>query len=477
MATQTVSTSGSGLVFNNTYTANCSQQYISCIVAAENTYESLWSNSLTVNITFDEQATGKTGSQLASNHWFWVTESYAQLRNALPASDSLPSTDPTGGHTWHLPVAYARMLGLSSSAPSTDDTVTPNSSYNWSFGQDVTSTLEHEISEGVMGRVGGLGDQNGVWSTMDLFRYSSPGVPDFTDGRDGLTTYFSVNGSALSSLSFNNEFMSNGSKANSGDTADFTQSDVYGTGHPGETDTLSPTDITIMDALGWTQRTSPSPTPTPTPSPSWLPPAGTTNDFAVTDQSTTGSYAGGSWQAEGTPYSGPVAGLTSELIAVTPDNINVTASAPNVFISLDGGSGEDAIAVNQVNGNNVLNGSTGSSFLYGGSGDDTFFVDDRNPRAGSDIWSTVVGFHSGDAATIWGVTPSDFTLSWVDGQGAAGYTGLTLHATAPGVPTASLTLAGFTSADLTDGKLTVSFGTTAATGGLPGSTYMYVHAN
>jgi hypothetical protein len=44
------------------------------------------------------------------------------------------------------------------------------------------------------------------------------------------------------------------------------------------------------------------------------------------------------------------------------------------------------------------------------------------------------------------------------------------------VPTASLTLAGSTSADLTDGKLSVSFGTTAATNGVPGSTYMYIHA-
>jgi hypothetical protein len=80
-------------------------------------------------------------------------------------------------------------------------------------------------------------------------------------------------------------------------------------------------------------------------------------------------------------------------------------------------------------------------------------------------------------ASIWGVSPNDFALSWVDGQGAAGYTGLTLHATAAGVPTASLTLTGFTSADLTDGKLTVSYGTTPASGGVPGSTYMYVHAN
>jgi hypothetical protein len=43
-------------------------------------------------------------------------------------------------------------------------------------------------------------------------------------------------------------------------------------------------------------------------------------------------------------------------------NVNITATTSNTFISLDGGTGEDAIAVNHVNGNNVLNGSTGSSF-------------------------------------------------------------------------------------------------------------------
>ena len=75
-----------------------------------------------------------------------------------------------------------------------------------------------------------------------------------------------------------------------------------------------------------------------------------------------------------------------------------------------------------------------------------------------DIWSTVSGFHAGDAATIWGVTPQDFGLTWMDGQGTAGFTGLTLHATAAGQPTASLTLARYTSADLGDGRLSVSFG-------------------
>jgi hypothetical protein len=191
-------------------------------------------------------------------------------------------------------------------------------------------------------------------------------------------------------------------------------------------------------------------------------------EFSILDTTTGAASA-----VPGTPYSGPVAGLQREYIYTSTDNLNVTATAPNAFIHT--GSGEDAINVSQVNGNNVLDGGTGSNFLVGGTGQDTFFVDDRGPSP--DIWSTVANFHSGDAATVWGLTASDFNMSWVNGQGATGYTGLTLHATATGVPTASLTLHGFTTADLTNGKLAVTFGTTAETDGVPGSTYMYIHAN
>ena len=112
------------------------------------------------------------------------------------------------------------------------------------------------------------------------------------------------------------------------------------------------------------------------------------------------------------PYTGPVSGLQNEYINITSDSLNISVSTPNWFIH--SGSGTDAIAANS--GINVLDGGTGSNFLTGGSGTDTFFVDDRGPTA--DIWSTVNGFHAGDAATIWGVTPQDFGLTWVDGQGA-----------------------------------------------------------
>src|SRR5258708_4550219 len=173
------------MVFNNTFTAaaNANAAYKACIISAEQLIQSLWTNNITLNLTFDAQNNGATGN-LASNSWAsWVTVTYAQLKAALPAFDSLPTSDPNGNNTayWHLPEAYARMLGLSGSTFTPDDTVTLNTGYSWSYGQDVTNTIIHEISEGAMGRVGGLGDQNSVWSTLDLFRFSAPGVRDFTD--------------------------------------------------------------------------------------------------------------------------------------------------------------------------------------------------------------------------------------------------------------------------------------------------------
>jgi len=167
-------------------------------------------------------------------------------------------------------------------------------------------------------------------------------------------------------------------------------------------------------------------------------------------------------------YNGPVSGLQYQYINGSPDNLNVTGGAPDMFIHT--GAGDDAIDISKNNGNNVLDGSTGSNFLVGGTGNDTFFVDDRSPPA--DIWSTVANFHAGDAATIFGITQQGFDTSWVDGQGATGYTGLTLHVTSPGHPTASLTLAGFSTADLSNGRISNTWGTEP-----DGTPYLYVHAN
>ena len=172
------------------------------------------------------------------------------------------------------------------------------------------------------------------------------------------------------------------------------------------------------------------------------------------------------WQQALSPYTGPLSYLSDEFIDVNPDNLDLTATTPNVF--LHSGPGEDALTV--LSGQNVLDGGTGSNFLTDGSGTDTDFVDARG--ATKDIWSTMNNFHAGDSATVFGVTQAEFT-SWANGQGAAGFIGLTTHFPIGGGITASLTLAGYSTADLSNGRLSVSFGTDAASG----SPFMFVHAN
>ncbi|MCC6720389.1 MAG: choice-of-anchor E domain-containing protein [Acetobacteraceae bacterium] len=164
-------------------------------------------------------------------------------------------------------------------------------------------------------------------------------------------------------------------------------------------------------------------------------------------------------------YAGPVSDLQHQFISITPDNLVIAATTDNWFIRT--GNGTDAIAAR--GGTNVIDGGGGSNFLTGGFGRDTFFVDLRD--AAADVWSTVANFQSGDEVTLWGVTSEAATLSWRDGAGAAGATGLTLHASMPGRPTGSLTLAGYDTGDLTNGRLVASFGTVG------GSDYMFVRAS
>ena len=196
------------------------------------------------------------------------------------------------------------------------------------------------------------------------------------------------------------------------------------------------------------------------------PPPSGSGDYQISDE-TNGTMT----TSNGQPYTGPVAGIVNDIIMATSDNINILPTIPNVFIHT--GSGNDAIDVSGVNGNNILDGSTGTNFLTGGTGSDTFFVDDRNLT--SDVFDTINGFHSGDSATVWGVTPSDFTIT-PGNNVLASAPGLDFAITAPGKPNANINLPNFSTTDLGDGKLTMSFGTSPSLPGLPGSPYMLIQA-
>ena len=89
-----MSTPGSGLVFVNTYAAGDTAAYEADIVAAEETLESLFTNKLTLNVTFEESNKGNNGDALSNSWPSFVNVSYATLKSALPASidTDLPAT-------------------------------------------------------------------------------------------------------------------------------------------------------------------------------------------------------------------------------------------------------------------------------------------------------------------------------------------------------------------------------------------------
>ncbi len=140
-----------------------------------------------------------------------------------------------------------------------------------------------------------------------------------------------------------------------------------------------------------------------------------------------------------TPAAGGPSYLEGQFIWSGANNVAIATAAPNVF--LKGGAGMDALQV--TSGRNVLDGGTGSNFLVGGTGDDTFFAD---ARGGAVVWSTLVNFNAGDAATLWGFVPGVSTWAWDPAiSGASGYEGATLRASIAGQGIdASVTFAGMT---------------------------------
>ena len=270
-----VKTAGSGLVFVDTFTADDTTAYENCVIAAEKQLEGVITNNITLHMTFDMGVKGDTDFNHFSDG---IQVKYATLKAALhkvAPNDVLPPVDPSNGGLYNLAPAYARMLGLTTSAPSDDAIVTFHTNgATWDFGQDVVNAITHGISEAGLGRVSGMGvsiSDEGVvtpepdgWEPLDLFRYTASGLYDSSDGKgnliDGIvpntTDYFSSDGGAQTSqdadLSFTNLFA--GTVVNPDaetDADDWREDDVFGVNNAGETDTLSVTDLDVMSALGW----------------------------------------------------------------------------------------------------------------------------------------------------------------------------------------------------------------------------------
>ena len=229
-------------------------------------YAQLFSNSEVVNIHvgYGEVGGSSIGSgSLASSMSTGYYETYSQVAAGLKsgtsfsswqqsADSTLTATDPTNGGKFFVTKAEAKTLGqISGSSTSVDGYVGLSNAYNFNYtgkpmpGQyDAIGAFEHEFSE-VMGRMGSVGFSfgSGVYTPLDLFRYSSSGVRDLTAGPG----YFSVNSGTTNLGNFNNPL-------NGGDAGDWIGSlagDSYGSGYPGMVAALSPTDIIVDSAIGY----------------------------------------------------------------------------------------------------------------------------------------------------------------------------------------------------------------------------------
>ena len=451
----------SSLTFINSFTPEVTQQYRNAVLAAEADLQSKIADTTTFHVAFDfKPLTGFSGS----NSFSVFQVSYADFKAALTkhattaddfaAVASLPSLDPSNGAGLAVSGGLAQILGLAPASNDTDDTVTLNSKLPWTYGADAVGVIEHELTEGLMGRIGGLGlTSAGNWGPLDLFRYSSPGVRDYSGGADSRPAYFSVDGTALL-VKFHNAFSTGRFDGQDFGDWDGTKGDAFGPGGPGSPGQLTVTDLRVLDILGWTPTSS-------------TPPGATPLAGAVVSYVDTTTNQRGSLVMDPAPTSGP-GYLKNQYIYAGSDNVVLSTQASNVFIH--SGSGNDAIQV--ASGRNVVDGGLGSNFLTGGTGEDTFFTDARKPGV---VWNTLRNFHAGDAATLWGFAAGVSTYHWDTAlAGATGSQGATLRASIAGGDSrtgngtdASITFAGLSVQQARNLQVT--------TGTQTGGTYLYIY--
>lgn len=271
-------TSTSGLVINVVYDSSVTTasqtvqtELQTAVNAAAQFFETTFSNPITLRIDVGWGEVGGSTTPFGRTGALGASESngnrvsYNTVWNALVANQtsgaqsaaagSLPANDPTtgSGNDYYVSQAEEKALGIPIQRPAAvDGAIGISSSYNFTFDPnnralpgyyDAIGTIEHEISE-VMGRTGSLGtyDGSGIYTPLDLFRYSAAGQRQLSPG----SGYFSVNGQTLLTQ-YNNPVLG-------GDAADWVSTlsgDSFGFGYQGVASLVSSTDVTEMNVLGY----------------------------------------------------------------------------------------------------------------------------------------------------------------------------------------------------------------------------------
>jgi hypothetical protein len=234
--------------------------------AAAGYFSQMFSNAEVINIDvgWGEVDGMSIGSgNLAASVRPGMYRTYAQVLSGLQkdagrssvqaqADSTLPSTDPLGARFYYVPFGEAKTLGfISSTGGETDGYVGMSSTAPLDFSQptavgyyDAMGALEHEISE-VMGRVGAVGAAygSGLYTPLDLFRYSAPGVR--ATSTSASSPYFSINAGTTNLGNYN------ATTADFGDWNSTVRGDAYGGAGLGTTLATTPNDLIENAVLGY----------------------------------------------------------------------------------------------------------------------------------------------------------------------------------------------------------------------------------
>jgi hypothetical protein len=271
--------------FDSSITGNANAAAIEgAINTAITTIEGLYSNSVTLNVTFTYNPA--SAENLLSNTQIFFGVSYNQYITRLQADlaanpqnpvlatalANLGSGNDANGQT-DLAVAGNQLTMLGFAGRPGNARININSNQPFAFSRPVPSNqfdavggLEHELNQALGG--GGAGSQplmfmaNGCvgssgaffcskFGPLDLYRYSAPGTPSFSTSITA-TSYLSVDGGATSIVSFNQD-----SRGDFGDFAPPGTGDgqliqnAFNSQGQDEAYTTSSPEFTMMESLGW----------------------------------------------------------------------------------------------------------------------------------------------------------------------------------------------------------------------------------
>ena len=255
------------------------------INTAITTTEGLYSNSVTLNVTFkyNPDVPGNLGRSFETFFGVSYNQYITALRADLAANPqntvlatalaNLGSGNDANGQT-ALAVAGNQLTMLGFAGRPGNASINLNSNVaNFAFSRPVPSNqfdavgvLEHELNQVLGG--GGAGSQplqfiangcvgsNGAFfcnkfGPLDLYRYSAPGTPSFSTSITA-TSYFSVDGGATSIVSFNQDSRGDfGDFAPPGTGAGQLIQNAFNSMGQDDAYTTSSPEFAMMESIGW----------------------------------------------------------------------------------------------------------------------------------------------------------------------------------------------------------------------------------